>query len=88
MDAEKLKIATKELGQAVVYPLEMRIAKYLVQAGYSGWNDDIPKLIAELDNTIARAARLKVWGYMRDFKNIHSPKNPYHIDNVPDLFPK
>lgn len=88
MDKEKLEIAVKELRKATIYPMEYRIAKYLVKAGYDGWKDNIPQLIADLDPTLPRSQRWKIWGLMRDFKNIISRNHTYHIDNVPDLFPE
>ena len=87
-DIEHLRKGVTELRRAVIWPLEMRIAKYLVESGYSGMTDKMTTIITAVDPTIAQSAVLKVHNYMRDFNFVHSEKNPYHIKNVPDLFPK
>jgi hypothetical protein len=87
MDNEKLKIAVVEMNKALRYNLEMRIAKYLIQAGYSGRKNNMSNIIQEVDPTLSQVTHNKIWNYMRDIEHTHSPKNPYHIDNIPDLFP-
>jgi hypothetical protein len=86
MDTEKLKIAVAELHKAGRYPMELRIAKYLIQAGYSH-RDNMSKIFPEVDPTIGQVYTNRVWNYMGDIGRTHSKKNPYHIDNIPDLFP-
>jgi hypothetical protein len=85
MDREKLKIAVVELQKSAKYPLEWRIAKYLILAGYSGITDNINRLIQDTDPTLSTFHTNKIWNCMRDIELAQSEKNQYHINNIPDL---
>lgn len=88
MNENKLKIAIKELNKAEEYPLTYRIAKYLIEAGYSGLRDQISNIIVEIDPTCSRAMHNTVYNCMRDIELTTSKKSKYHIDNIPNLFNK
>ena len=85
MDAKKLEIAVRELGKWNIYPIEYRIAKYMIKAGYSGMKDNITSLMSKIDPTMSMMYTTRIWNTMRDIEMITSEKNKYHINNIPDL---
>jgi hypothetical protein len=85
MDAKKLEIAVLELEKWNNYPIEYRIAKYLIKAGYSGMKDNISQLMQKVDPTMGQRHTNSVWNIMRDIESITNEKQKYHINNIPDL---
>ena len=85
MDAKKLEIAVRELGKWNIYPIEYRIAKYLIKAGYSGRKQNMNKLINQIDPTMSIVYTNRIWNTMQDIESITTEKNKYHINNIPDL---
>lgn len=86
MNKEKLLIAIGEIHKAERYPLEYRIAKYLIQSGYSSKRDNIFKAIEESDPSMSQMQSNKIWNCMRNIEFTDTETHPHHIKNVPDLF--
>jgi hypothetical protein len=84
MDAKKLEIAVFELEKWDTYPISYRIAKYLINAGYSG-KQNITELMQKVDPTMGQRHTNSVWNAMGQIESITDEKHNYHINNIPDL---
>lgn len=84
---ENLIFAVSELKKSIIYPIEYRIAKYLIENGYSSVNDKISinVLIQKVDPTISLTYTNRIFNCMRDIELTKSKDNPYYITNVPSI---
>ena len=89
---EKLVFAVNELKKAIAYPIEYRIAKYLIESGYSsihgnGINgkESINVTISKVDPSMSIMYTIRIFNCMRNIELTETKTNPYHITNVPSL---
>lgn len=88
---KNLIFAVNELKKSIQYPLEYRIAKYLIENGYSslggGLNTgkSINVLLDEVDPSLSIMYTNRIYNCMRDIELTESTNHPHHISNVTSL---